>query len=454
VVDSVFASSRIAFGETFTKQSSSKGRHALAFFLSERRKLVNKWVPITLWLLVAVLGFWVWNQRRLALQADNAGPIMEGTTDGRIFIDVPWKHLPTVGDVRLKDQRGEAFSTASQIGRPFLVNFFFSTCPTICRQFNGQMQELANQFKNTDVMLLSITVDPETDKPDLLLKYADSFMANHDQWKFLTGQQFQIDQTGNRVFHVPLEKATHTEKIFLVDRWGKIRDWFDWNNAEELARLKETLQVVLAETTPPIDLQVKTRYALAGGFADRWSREQWIAEFKLNDSDDKTFYSRDMVGQVWLASFFFASCPGICPKMNRHLATYQARLTEKSVPLLSISTKPNEDTIPVLKEYARQYRTAGTDWRFLNGDATLVNRIGQEFFGAASSPEHHSSHLYLVDRWGNVRGTFDWQVPEQEAAMWEWIDKLQQETSPPTSLERVYPPPAPLPTEAGEVEDE
>lgn len=414
---------------------------------------MNKWVPITLWLLVLVLGFLVWNQRRLANLAENNDPIMEGTTDGRLFVDVPWKHLPSVGDVQLKDQRGETFSTAANMGRPFLVNFFFSTCPTICRQFNGQMQELAGQFKNTDIMLLSITVDPETDSPELLRKYADSFLADHDQWKFLTGQPYQINETGKRVFHVPLDKATHTEKIFLVDRWGRIRDWFDWNDAEELTRLKDTVQEVLAETVPPIDLQVHTRYALAGGFADRWSREEWTAEFKLNDADGPVFYSRDLVGKVWLASFFFSSCPGICPQMNRHLATYQTRLTEKSVPLISISTKPKEDTVTVLKEYARQYRTPGSDWRFLTGDELLVTRIGSEFFRAASSPEHHSSHLYLVDRWGNVRGSFDWQVPEQEAAMWEWIDKLQRENRPPTSLDRVYPPPAPLPTEEDEADE-
>ena len=408
---------------------------------------MNKWIPITLWVLVLVLGIWVWNQRRAAMQAENNGPIMEGTTDGRLFTDVPWQHLPAVGDIRLKDQRGDAFSTAANIGRPFLVNFFFSTCPTICRQFNGQMQELADQYKNTDLMLLSVTVDPEVDTPDLLLKYADSFLANHDQWKFLTGQQYQVNQVGTQVFHVPLEKATHTEKIFLVDRWGRIRDWFDWNNSEELNRLKDTLQVVLAEKTPPLDQVIHTRYALAGGFADRWNREPWIAEFKLNDTNGDIFYSRDMVGQVWLASFFFASCPGICPQMNRHLAQYQARLNEKSVPLISITTDPTKDSVAVLKDYARQYRSGTSDWRFLTGDELLIQRVGSEFFGAAASSGHHATHLYLVDRWGNVRGFFDWQVPEQEAAMWEWIDKLQQETRPPNSLERVYPPVAPLPSE-------
>ena len=414
---------------------------------------MSKWVPITLWLLVLVLAVWVWNQRRAQEGQWDGGPIMEGTADGRLFIEVPWQHLPGVGDVQLVDQLDRPFSSAAEIGNPLLVNFFFSTCPTICRQFNGQMQELANQFRQTDVKLISITVDPETDRPPLLKQYAESFLADHDQWRFLTGPAFKIKEVGESVFHVPLDKATHTEKIFLIDRWGKIRDWFDWNNATELSRLKETLTAVLAETQPPLDRTLRTRYALAGGFADRWAVQPWLREFKLDDPEGRTFYSRDMEGKVWLASFFFGSCPGICPRMNKHLATYQSRLSERGVPIISITTDAVNDTPAVLREYARQYRSGDVDWRFLTGDATLIRRIGNEFFRAATSGDHHSSQWFLVDRWGNVRGSFDWQVPADEVALWEWIERLQAETRPPQSLERVYPPVA-VQGEAGEEEAE
>jgi cytochrome oxidase Cu insertion factor (SCO1/SenC/PrrC family) len=403
---------------------------------------MKKWVPITLWLLVLVLAIWVWNQRRGPGGAVEGDPVMEGTEDGRLFKELPWSHLPKVGDFRLQDQQGEPFSSAAQIGRPLLVNFFFSTCPTICRQFNGQMQELASQFKTTDLGLISITVDPETDSPEILRQYAESFLADPQQWKFLTGQPHQIRQLGELVFRVPLEKATHTEKIFLIDRWGKIRDWFEWNDAGELRRLKETVTRVLAESAPPWEQTIRTRYALAGGFADRWAVEPWLQEFKLNDSEGRTFYSRDLEGQVWLASFFFSSCPGVCPQLNRHLAGYQQRLSERGVPMVSITTDPVTDTPEVLREYARNYRRGDTDWRFLTGDPLLIRRVGAEFFRATSDGEHHLTRLYLVDRWGNVRGEFDWQVPADEAALWSWIEQLQAETRPPQSLERVYPPAA------------
>lgn len=405
---------------------------------------MSKWVPISLWLLVLVLAIWVGYQRwgRSATEPGGAAGqvVIEGQGDGRLFIELPWRHLPSVGDVQLKDQLNQPFSTAAQIGRPMLVNFFFATCPTICRQFNGQMQELAKQYRGTDLRLLSLTVDPENDTPELLKKYAESFSANHEQWKFLTGQSYQIQQAGTMVFHVPLEKATHTEKIFLIDRWGKIRDWFDWNNAAELSRLKGTLDDVLAETSPPWGQQIRTRYALAGGFADRWKDMAWIKEFKLVDSAGEAFYSRDMEGQVWLASFFFTSCPTICPRMNEQLAKYQERLASKNVQLISITSDPVTDTPAVLREYATRYRAPNSKlWRFLTGDPLLIKRVGSEFFSAAAGDGHHSSRLFMVDRWGNVRGSFDWQQPEEEAAMWNWIDRLQAEERPPTQLNRVYP---------------
>jgi len=275
-----------------------------------------------------------------------------------------------------------------------------------------------------------------------LRQYAESYLADPEQWKFLTGQGYQIGQVGTLVFRVPLEKATHTEKIFLIDRWGKIRDWFDWDNAEELRRLKETVEVVLQESSPPWGQTVRTRYALAGLLADRWANEKWLREFKLNDANGQTFYSRDLEGQVWLASFFFTTCPGICPQLNRHLAGYQQRLTARGVPLVSITTDPVTDSPEVLRPYARNYRTANTDWRFLTGDPLLIRRIGSEFFRATAEGDHHSTRLFLVDRWGNVRADFDWQIPVDEAALWQSIETLQAETVPPRSLERVYPPPA------------
>lgn len=401
-----------------------------------KRSGMSKWVPISLWMMVAVLGVWVVLKRnaQLAETGDSSNPVQ----DGRVFTEVPWQHLPNVGDIRLKDQDGADFSSAAKMGTPFLVNFFFSTCPTICRQFNGKMSDLSQEFADTDLELLSITVDPETDNPALLKKYAESFSADTDHWKFLTGQPYQISQLGSMTFHVTIDKNVHTEKIILVDRWGKIRDWFDWNRPEEIQRLREAVEKVLAETQPPLDAIVNTRYALAGKLADQWEVPgAWLKEFKLTDSDGQTFYSNDLGGKVWLASFFFSTCPGICQKQNQHLAMYQERLLQKDIPLISITTDPTTDTAAVLREYARQWVTTDVDWRFLTGPQRLIEKIGGEFFSAATGGEHHSSRVYVIDKWSNVRGDFDWQKPEQERQMWDLIERLQNEATPPDELTKV-----------------
>lgn len=396
---------------------------------------MNKWIPISVWTLVGILGVWVLWQRTQSGQENSSIPATP--QDGRVMIDVPWEHLPAVGDFRLTNQNDQPFSSAAEVGHPYLVNFFFSTCPDICRRFNGRMKSILDQFDNTDLELVSITVDPETDTPELLAKYAQSFDAD-ERWQFLTGQSYEIKQTGNFVFHVPLEKNTHTEKIILIDRWGKIRDWFDWNEPEEIARLKTTVDQVLSETEPPFGKEVRTRYALAGALAELWENQDWISEFQLTNRNGGTFYSRDMTGRVWLASFFFSTCPGICQVQNRHLAGYQDKLQEKDLSMISITTDPQTDTPAVLKDYARQFVSGEADWRFLTSTQPLLNqRIGSEFFQAAAGGGHHSSRVYVVDRWGNVRGDFDWQEPEQEIVMWELVERLNQEKTPPTQWTRI-----------------
>ena len=399
---------------------------------------MNKWIPISVWLLVAVLGIWVllknWPQpeNTSSLAGDSAE-----MTDGRVFVDVPWRQLPSVGDFHLTNQNDQEFSSAAETGHPYLVNFFFSTCPTICRQFNTKMKAILDQYDGTDLELVSITVDAEVDTPELLAKYAKSFQADQ-RWQFLTGQPYQVKQTGNFVFHVPLEKATHTEKIILVDRWGKIRDWFDWNDPEEIQRLKTTVDEVLQEKKPPFGKQVHTRYAYAGTLADLWKQQDWISEFKLTDRNGETFYSRDMTGKVWLASFFFSTCPGICQVQNRHLSGYLPKIEEKDLTLVSITTDPVTDKPAVLKDYARQFTASNDPWRFLTTEEPLlIKRLGEEYFGASAGSGHHSSRVYVVDKWGNVRGDFDWQVPEQEQQMWQMVDELNAETEPAKVWEHV-----------------
>ena len=99
--------------------------------------------------------------------------------------------------------------------------------------------------------------------------------------------------------------------------------------------------------------------------------------------------------------------------------------------VVSITSDPASDTAQRLKAYAAKIGANTDTWSFLTSDSdTLIKRIGAEFFGVQAEKENHSSLLFVVDRWSNLRGKFDWQQDGQEEAMLTLIEELQQETVP------------------------
>ncbi len=153
----------------------------------------------------------------------------------------------------------------------------------------------------------------------------------------------------------------------------------------------------------------------------------------MYERSGKRFYSRDLTGQVWIANFFFSTCPGICQKQNEYLSGLQDRLQNHPATIVSITTDPNTDTPEVLSSYARKFGADDEKWLFVTGEDRLIRRISSEFFHAPAGADHHSSLLFVVDRWGNVRGSFDWQQADQEVAMLGLIDQLNAETRPPAT---------------------
>lgn len=396
---------------------------------------MSKWIPITLWVAVVIFGGLLLARNAFRIPATVLEPV-----DGRKMAEVPWKHTPSLGEFQLTDQNGKEFRSGTEIGKPMLFYFFYATCPTVCRNLNSQVKVFTDEFRNTDMQFCGLTVDPEDDTVDLLKKYYDSFSPETKNWRLLTGQPEELRSLAIQNFRVPWEKQLHTEKLFLVDRWGRIRNWYDWGDTEEIQRLRKDVREVLDEKSPPMDLKYKTRYMMTGIMADLWEKQPWIREFNVTDHNNKKLYSKELTGKVWLASFFFSTCPSVCKKMNQHLSGYQEKLKETGTTLLSISTQGNTDTPVVLKDYRRQFATEnGVDWIFSTVDESLVKRISAEFFGAPAGVGHHSTDLFLVDKWGNLRGRFDWRKPEEEKQMWTLVRQLDKETRPPSGFTFQYP---------------
>lgn len=385
-------------------------------------------IPIVLWTLVAVSAAIV-----IYLSVSQTSPAPDPVSDvpeGTVLVEVPWKHLPDVDRFKMTDQNGEVFDTAELVGTPYVVSFFFADCPTFCRDLNKELERVNDALRDTEIRFLTISVDPEKDTPEVLGKYAEGFGATPDRWAFLTGQPYQLKEVGEHMFNVVVDRDTHTDNILLVDKWGRYRDRFKWDQPYDMKRFVKVAKEVAAEQEPPLNSTVTTRNVLAGFEPRDLANVPWVREFHLVERSGAKFYSRDLVGQVWIANFFFSTCPGICKKQNEYLRDLQVRLGDQCPLIVSISTKPINDTPERLREFADQLNADPQGWLFCTGNALLIKRIGAEFFHAVADEGHHSSQLFVVDRWGKVRGDFNWEDPKQEIAMLELVEELKSETRP------------------------
>ena len=387
-----------------------------------------KKLPWILWSMVGLMAaWWTFNHFRRPV----ADPAEVTPVDGRVFVEVPWKMLPAVPRFELTERSGRAFDSAEMEGKVYAINIFFASCPTICRDFNTRIKSLSEKHADKeDLVFVSITCDPERDSPEVLQKYADSFMANDERWLFLTGSLHDIKQLGEHSLRVVVDPSNHTDDIMLVDRWGRYRDRFKWNDPLDLERFDQVLEELLAETEPPLDKTIRTRNVLAGDAAYNPESIPFLPDFRLQSATGDSFKSRMMTGKVWIASLFFTRCPTICPQMNDKLLQHQDRMIAAGIECVSITSDPENDTPPVLRTYAKNLGADEANWHFLTGEKGYIDRVAGEFLGAHNHGAHHSSEWFLIDRWGNIRGRYDWRDPEQIESLFEQAKKLQAEQTP------------------------
>jgi protein SCO1/2 len=145
-----------------------------------------------------------------------------------------------------------------------------------------------------------------------------------------------------------------------------------------------------------------------------------LPAFALVDQAGAPFSSTSMVGKIWVVNTFFTSCRSICPPMMASLKRLAERLPT-SVPIVSISIDPDNDTPDVLTRYASEHGIDGTRWRLLTGDYPAIRALVVDGFRTAlgTPPENrtagddieHSGKLMLIDGEGRLRGWFSSDGP-------------------------------------------
>lgn len=158
-----------------------------------------------------------------------------------------------------------------------------------------------------------------------------------------------------------------------------------------------------------------------------------IADFAFINQVGDTIRKEDMASKIYVADFFFTTCPTICPVMKKEmLRVYEQFKGEPNFRILSHSIDPTHDTQAVLKDYAEKLGVPdATTWNFLTGDQEKIFEIGQTSYLTTTMADDmepggflHSGAFLLVDQEGRIRGVYDGTKTEQVDRLLADIPKL------------------------------
>ncbi|HTN21170.1 MAG TPA: SCO family protein [Pelobium sp.] len=142
---------------------------------------------------------------------------------------------------------------------------------------------------------------------------------------------------------------------------------------------------------------------------------QTIPHFSFVNQDSVIINNDSLKNSIYVADFFFTSCPSICPIMSKNmLSVYKEYKGNNEIRFISYTIDPKHDTVPVLKKYANKLGVEGTQWSFLLGDRDSVYNLAKDGYmnyakENANIPGgvEHSGYFILVDKEKRIRGAYD-----------------------------------------------
>lgn len=219
------------------------------------RSPVWRWLAFAVCFAAAYGGFKWWRVHR---ELESAQVVAREADDARDqpppAADVPAGSADQpLGEFTLTDQRGEPFHSSSLAGQVWVGSFFFTNCPAVCWRQNQALAAIQELNPTSQVKFVSISCDPENDTPEVLTRYAERFHADPQRWVFLTGNMQEIVQIGKQMFKVSVERGTHSDRAFVVDRDGKVQGRFRVTEPDQLEKLKLLLAKLDTEPAPPAE---------------------------------------------------------------------------------------------------------------------------------------------------------------------------------------------------------
>lgn len=146
-----------------------------------------------------------------------------------------------IADFSFINQNGKVITQKDYENKIYVADFFFTTCPTICPKMTDNMVWLQNQLKNySEVKLLSFSVTPDIDTPEVLKKYALEKGVDDARWNLVTGDKSAIYYLARKSYLAvktgkpdELYDMVHTENFILIDKNKRIRGFYDGTNLDQ-----------------------------------------------------------------------------------------------------------------------------------------------------------------------------------------------------------------------------
>ena len=205
-------------------------------------------VPILVYLFLRTFG-----ENHYRLPKYFPKDVIENNTSGIKKIDTTFHTIP---NFKVKDQNGIDFSLNTFEDKTLIVNFFFTRCPGICPKMSSLLTGVQQSFiEDPSIEIISFTVDPEYDSPEILKKYAQKYGVDDKKWHLVTtGNKIDVFNLGFYGFKVPsdtVDKFLHSEKIILVDKAKNIRGYYNGTTKKEADRLITEVKILKYEYEHP-----------------------------------------------------------------------------------------------------------------------------------------------------------------------------------------------------------
>ena len=175
-------------------------------------------------------------------------------------MDNPFQECPIsdslqhfIPDFTFTNQDGQPFCRAQMEGKITIVDFFFTSCPSICPVMSKEMERVNDHFQDEpSVQIFSISIDPTYDTPQVLKAYAEEHHAIPGKWQFLSGPKEETFQLARCGFVLPAldgngvpDDFVHSDKFILIDDQGRIRGYYSGTTSEEVDLLLLETKILL-----------------------------------------------------------------------------------------------------------------------------------------------------------------------------------------------------------------